>query len=96
MFESELLAAAAVQEAMGNKEEAKRLRNEYEEGDRRPEVTTNEKIEDLKGPVTYMCKGCGAGYEEKRLQCEKCGSCAIEPVRLAAAAASPAHHQNKK
>lgn len=41
-FESELLAAAAVQEALGNHEEAKRLRNEYEEGDRRPETTPSE------------------------------------------------------
>jgi len=36
-FEAELLAASAVQEALGNKAEAKRLRNEYEEGDRSPE-----------------------------------------------------------
>lgn len=32
-FDSELLAAAAVQEALGSHKEAKRLRNEYEEGD---------------------------------------------------------------
>lgn len=38
-FDSELLAAAAYQERAGNKKEAKRLRNEYEEGDCRPEVT---------------------------------------------------------
>ncbi|MBA7684881.1 hypothetical protein ES703_93294 [subsurface metagenome] len=38
-FNSELLAAAAYQDQIGNKKEAKRLRNEYEEGDRRPEVS---------------------------------------------------------
>lgn len=37
-FDSELLAAAAYQEAAGNKKEAIRLRNEYEEGDRSPEM----------------------------------------------------------
>jgi len=37
-FDSELLAAAAVQEEHGNHNEARRLRNEYEEGDRRPEA----------------------------------------------------------
>lgn len=37
-FDSELLAAAAYQEHIGNIKEAKRLRNEYEEGDCRPEV----------------------------------------------------------
>lgn len=36
MFESELLAAAAVQEKLGNYGEARRLRNEYEEGDPTP------------------------------------------------------------
>ena len=39
MFESELLAAAAVQEENGDKKEARRLRNEYEEGNGRPEVS---------------------------------------------------------
>lgn len=38
MFESELLAAAVVQEELGNYGEAKRLRNEYQEGNCRPEV----------------------------------------------------------
>ena len=33
MFESELIAAATVQEAKGNSREARRLRNEHEEGD---------------------------------------------------------------
>lgn len=37
VFVSELLAAAAYQEYIGNTKEAKRLRNEYEEGDRMPE-----------------------------------------------------------
>ena len=36
---SELLATAAVQEALNNVKEARRLRNEYEEGNGRPEVT---------------------------------------------------------
>lgn len=37
-FESELLAAAAVQEFLGNKKESRRLRNEYEEGNCWPEA----------------------------------------------------------
>ena len=37
-FDSELLAAAAYQEHIGNHEEAKRLTNEHQEGD--PEVST--------------------------------------------------------
>jgi len=38
-FNSELLAAAAYEEHIGNKKEAKRLRNEYEEGNCRPEAS---------------------------------------------------------
>lgn len=37
-FDSELMAAATYQEHIGNKKEARRLRNEYEEGDRQQEV----------------------------------------------------------
>ena len=38
-FNSELLAAAAYEEHIGNKKEAQRLRNEYEEGNCRPEAS---------------------------------------------------------
>lgn len=44
MFDSELLAAAAIQDEKGNKKEAKRLRNEYEKGNCRPEVTEPEDV----------------------------------------------------
>ena len=43
-FDSELLAAAKYQDHIGNHKEAKRLRNEYEEGDRRPEAPETEVI----------------------------------------------------
>lgn len=39
MFDSELQAAAAVQAALGNYKEAKRLLNEYEEGNGGPEAS---------------------------------------------------------
>lgn len=43
-FDGELQAAAAVQEAIGNKKEARRLRNEYEEGDCRPEASESQVV----------------------------------------------------
>ena len=42
-FDSELLAAAAYQDYSGNKKEAMRLRNEYEEGNCRPETPVEHK-----------------------------------------------------
>lgn len=99
-YDSELLAAAAYQEHIGNKKEAKRLRNEYKEGNCMPErhddADTSEKIEQLKGPVTYMCSQCGESYEKNPKICRKCDSGAIEPVRLQAAMASHAQHQKGK
>jgi len=107
VFKGELLAAAAYQEHIGKKKEADRLREEHQEGDGPPEpdskhktrkskiIGTDKRIEDLKGPVTYICAGCGQDYEVKTLKCIKCGSCAIEPVRLAAAAATPAVHTRR-
>ena len=52
-------------------------------------------IEETKGPVTYQCVGCGESYEKKPLKCTKCGGGVTEPVRLEAAAAQHAKHQNK-
>jgi len=46
MFEDELLAAAAVQEAAGNKKEAMRLREEYAEGDGLPHAGKSGQNED--------------------------------------------------
>ena len=53
-FEAELLAAAAYQDCIGNEKEARRLRNEYEEGDRMAEevnvkVTGGQQVGDFCG-----------------------------------------------
>jgi DNA-directed RNA polymerase subunit RPC12/RpoP len=63
----EELAAAAVQEYLGNKEEASKLRKVAKE-------KIQEAIEATKDTTGYMCNGCGAGYKEQPTKCNHCGS----------------------
>jgi len=73
-FESEELAAAAVQEKLGNKKEAAELRKK----DR-----TKDKIAKLRAPILvgkFMCHECGETYDKKPDKCNKCNSGAVERV----------------
>lgn len=65
-FNIEEEAAAAVQEHLGNEEEATRLRTMARQ-------KIQEKIEGTKGQTAWMCTKCGAGYEEKPKKCTHCG-----------------------
>jgi len=73
----EELAAAAVQEHLGNHTEAERLRKIAEQ-------KTDIAIKELKGdvgPVRFLCAGCGADYEQKLEKCVKCGGGSFEKIR---------------
>ena len=72
-FESEELAAAAVQEKLGNTELAAELREK---------ARTEEKIAGLRGPKLskWMCHGCGATYDKRPQQCGKCNCGVFEKV----------------
>lgn len=83
-FETDILAAACYQAHIGNRDEAERLCGLQE--------PAGNEIEQLKGPVTYMCSRCGESYDQKPNICIKCDSCAIEEVRLDAAKAAQARH----
>jgi len=73
----EELAAAAVQEYIGNKEEAKRLR----EIARQKTNTAIEQPKENTGQVKFLCAGCGAEYLQKPEQCVKCNSGAFETIQ---------------
>lgn len=73
----EELAAAAVQEHLGNKEEATRLR-------KLAEAETDREIRQLKEEdkvTAWDCKGCGQGYKYKPDQCGKCNGSSFTPSR---------------
>ena len=59
-------AAAAIQEFLGNHEEATRLR-----------VLARQKslghVIDVTGMTAWMCNNCGVGYDKKPEACSKCG-----------------------
>ena len=94
---SEELAAAAVQEHLGNKQEADRLRQlaankgahytNAEEASRLrklAEQKTDQEIRQLKqeNEVTaWDCKDCGQGYRYKPDQCGKCNGTSFTPAR---------------
>ena len=70
-------AAAAVQEHLGNTEEAKRLR-------KLAERETDQKISQLKEEdkaTAWDCTNCGAGYQYKPDKCGKCGGSSFTPAR---------------
>ena len=71
----EELAAAAVQEHLGNNKEAGRLRKIARE-------KTDTAIKELKGQTgqqLLLCSGCGADYEKRPEKCVKCGGGSFEP-----------------
>lgn len=73
----EELAAAAVQEHIGNHAEAKRLRVLAQQ-------KTDTAIDELKGntgQMRFLCSGCGADYEQKPGQCKKCGGSSFEQIQ---------------
>lgn len=70
-------AAAAVQDHLGNKEEATRLR-------KLAEAKTDEEIKQLTGRdkvTAWDCSGCGQGYKYKPDVCGKCGGHSFTPAR---------------
>lgn len=72
----EELAAAAVQDHIGNHEEAKRLRKIARE-------KTDAAIKELKGQAGqryFLCNGCGADYEKKPENCVKCNGGSFEQI----------------
>ena len=96
------LAAAAVEQYLGNKDEAIRLRklaaskaheiSALEAAAEKVRVETDERIERLKGPVAYECAGCGADYNHEPERCAKCGGYSFSTHKPAAAAAYGARH----
>ncbi len=74
---TEELAAAAVQEHLGNAEEAARLRKLAEQ-------QTDKDIRLLKGDnevTAWDCNACGKGYKYKPDQCGKCNGRSFTPAR---------------
>lgn len=75
-YNEEELAAAAVQEHLGNHAEAARLRTIAEQ-------KTDTAIKELRGQAgqaRFLCYGCGAEYGKEPEQCEKCGGGTFEKV----------------
>lgn len=73
-YNTEEDAAAAVQEHLGNTEEAARLRKLAEQ-------KTDEEIAELKGQTAWDCTNCGKGYQYKPDQCGKCGHSSFTKAR---------------
>lgn len=76
-YNTEEAAAAAVQEHLGNTEEAARLR-------RLVEAKTDQEIRQLKEDdkvTAWDCKACGHGYKCKPDQCGKCSGRSFIPAR---------------
>jgi hypothetical protein len=76
-YKTEELAAAAVQEYLGNSEEAARLRKLAEQ-------KTDQEIGQLKEETeitAWDCSACGKGYQYKPDVCGKCGGCSFTPAR---------------
>ena len=73
--ETELLAAAAVQEHLGNKQLAADLRHENEFAGR---------IEEKHGPRTtkIQCTGCAEEYDKEPNKCVKCNGTAFETIKI--------------
>jgi len=86
-FDEELLAAAAVHDYKGNKEEAQRLRNlaattsgitKQQRADIQEQVDNNpdrpsHPAKKKKSDTVYVCKRCGTEWEIKPKQCRGCG-----------------------
>jgi len=85
-FNNELLAAAAVQDYKGNKEEARKLRdmaaqqedgkyvdaaNMKEQAENNPNRPTHQ-AKKKKGVTVYVCKRCGSKWETKPTHCIHC------------------------
>ena len=73
-FATEEEAAAAVQEFLGNSEEATRLRAIARQ-------KTRDKINDVTGMTAWMCTSCSAGYDKKPQACSHCGKSSFEKSR---------------
>lgn len=71
-FDSELLAAAAVQKVLGNYEEAQRLTDMAEQAKNKPDRVVGKK----KGNIEkyYKCKHCGLETKTRPVQCMGCNS----------------------
>lgn len=82
-FEKEIDAAAAVQEYLGNKQEAKRLRKESADTEAVARTRAAKKKELVPSEFFqggYECTGCGEDYVEKPQRCDKCGGSVFEPL----------------
>jgi len=94
IFNNELLAAAAVQDYKGNKDEARKLRalgrpqedgksldaaNMKEQADNNPDRPTHQ-AKKKKGVTVYVCKQCGLEYQSKG-KCAGCGNYDMREVK---------------
>jgi len=82
-FEKELDAAAAVQEFLGNKQEAKRPHKESIDTEAVARTRAAKKKELVASEFFqggYECTGCGEDYVEKPQKCDKCGGSVFEPL----------------
>jgi hypothetical protein len=87
VFKDELIAAAKVQEYIGNHDEARRLRSlsQSKEINNKKEIQIAKEISQLRGedgPKGHLCRSCGETYDTRPDKCPKCSSLSFDEIAL--------------